>query len=126
MNRFRELREAHGYTQDYVAEAIGVSRITYVRYENSDRQMKVSELINLAKLYHVSIDYLLGLTDVAVWDKKIDPFLLSSERASDDSVASDVITPELQKQIERYIDTAVRRALDKRGLSSDDPEAPSD
>lgn len=64
MNRIRELREAHNFTQDFVAEAIDVSRITYVRYENDSRPMKAPELIRLATLYHVSVDYLLGLSDV--------------------------------------------------------------
>ena len=128
MTRFRELREAHNYTQDFVAEAIGVSRITYVRYENGGRQIKVSELINLAKLYHVSIDYLLGLTDVAVWDKKIDPLLIKQERASDrsNSVSQESLTEDVQKYIEQCVDIAIRQALDKRGTPSDDPEGPSD
>lgn len=63
MTRLRELREAHNYTQDYVAEAIDVSRITYIRYETDLRPMKAPELIRLAALYHVSIDYLLGLSE---------------------------------------------------------------
>ena len=63
MTRIRALREQFGYTQDFVAEAIGISRITYVRYENDMRNMRGPELLALAKLYHVSVDYLLGYGD---------------------------------------------------------------
>lgn len=61
--RIRDLRLSHKYTQKYVAEAINVSRITYVRYESEIRQMKTGELIALSRLYNVSTDYILGLTN---------------------------------------------------------------
>ena len=63
MTRLRELREKYGYTQDYVAEMINVSRITYVRYESDMRNMRGRELKAAAELYHVSVDYILGLED---------------------------------------------------------------
>ena len=63
MTRLRELREKYGYTQDYVAEAINISRITYVRYEMDMRNVRGPELQALADLYHVSVDYLLGRDD---------------------------------------------------------------
>ncbi|MGX8705175.1 MAG: helix-turn-helix domain-containing protein [bacterium] len=63
MTRLRELREKYGYTQDYVAEAIKISRITYVRYEMDMRNVRAPELQALADLYHVSVDYLLGRGD---------------------------------------------------------------
>ena len=63
MTRLRELRERYGYTQDFVAEAINISRITYVRYENDMRNVRGPELKALSELYHVSVDYILGLDD---------------------------------------------------------------
>lgn len=79
--RLREIREAYNYTQEYVSEAIGVSRITYIRYENEERPIKGPELIGLSKLYNVSVDYLLGITDVSVYDTKKDPSPKERERA---------------------------------------------
>ena len=63
MTRLRELRERYGYTQDFVAEAINISRITYVRYENDMRNVRGPELKALSDLYHVSVDYILGNED---------------------------------------------------------------
>lgn len=65
MTRLRELREKNGYTQDFVAEAINISRITYVRYENDMRNIRGPELRALAELYHVSVDYILEIADEA-------------------------------------------------------------
>ena len=115
--RLREVREMHNYTQEYVAEAIGVSRITYYRYESDFRQMKAPELIALAKLYHVSIDYLLGLTDTAVWDEKID--LVDNQVDTSTNFNDSLLSEADQKSIEQYIDTAISRALGKLGLSAD-------
>ena len=37
--------------------------ITYSQYENGQRQLPIGILIALARFYHTSTDYLLGLTD---------------------------------------------------------------
>ena len=63
MTRLRELREKYGYTQDFVAEAINISRITYVRYESDMRNVRGPELQALADLYNVTVDYILGRED---------------------------------------------------------------
>jgi len=65
VTRLRELREKNGYTQDFVAEALNISRITYVRYENDMRNIRGPELRALAELYHVSVDYILEIADEA-------------------------------------------------------------
>ena len=50
-------------TQAELADYLGCQREVYRRYEKSTRQIPIDFLIKLAKLYHVSIDYLVGLTD---------------------------------------------------------------
>ena len=74
MTRLRELRERYGYTQDFVAEAINISRITYVRYENDMRNVRGPELKALSDLYHVSVDYILGNEDEVDIPALIDHF----------------------------------------------------
>lgn len=60
--RLQALRKQFGYSQNDVAEFIGVSRSTYAGYEtgNSKPIRKVNEIANL---YSVSIDYILCRTD---------------------------------------------------------------
>ena len=61
--RIENLRADHDYTQQYVADQLGISREVYRRYEKGTRSIPVDCLIGLAKLYNVSTDYLLNLTN---------------------------------------------------------------
>ena len=60
--KIKELRKAHGYTQDYVASAIGVIRQTYSHYETGKRTPNPEILFKIAGLYNISVDDLLQLT----------------------------------------------------------------
>ena len=61
--RIKNLREDYDFTQDYVAKYLKVNRVVYNRYENGIREIPISILIKLSKLYNVSIDYMVGLTN---------------------------------------------------------------
>lgn len=58
----KELRKAHGYTQDYVAEFLGLVRQTYSHYETGKRSPNPEILFKLAGLYSISVDDLMQLT----------------------------------------------------------------
>lgn len=60
----RKLRTDMGYTQKQVAEVLGVSQNTYSQYEIGILNYPVDALVKLADFYGVSVDYLLGRTDV--------------------------------------------------------------
>ena len=61
--RLKELREENKYTQQYVAEILNIRQNTYSQYENEKREIPIRALIVLAKLYDVSVDYILELPD---------------------------------------------------------------
>ena len=61
--RIRNLREDADLTQQQVEQILHINQNTYSQYENGHRQIPIDVLIALAKLYHTSIDYLLGLTN---------------------------------------------------------------
>jgi DNA-binding XRE family transcriptional regulator len=61
--RIRDLREDEDLKQAYVAVKLHISQQTYQRYESGEREIPVHLLVELAELYDVSTDYLLGLTD---------------------------------------------------------------
>ncbi len=63
--RLKELREDRDIRQTEIAEYLHIRQNTYSQYENGQRQLPVDVLIALAKFYHTSTDYLLGLTDQA-------------------------------------------------------------
>ncbi len=64
MKRLRELREEKRLYQKEVAKALGISRQAYNRYELGRRNPDNTMLIELATLFNVSIDYLLGYTNI--------------------------------------------------------------
>lgn len=60
MNRLKELRKDRGLTQSQLAEKIGVSKITVLRWENNERQIKPDKAQLLADYFGVEVPYLLG------------------------------------------------------------------
>ena len=60
--KLKELRKTFGYTQDYVASALGVIRQTYSHYETGKRIPSSETLFKLAGLYNISVDDLMQLT----------------------------------------------------------------
>ncbi|MBQ8526761.1 MAG: helix-turn-helix transcriptional regulator [Clostridia bacterium] len=59
--RIHDLRIDNDLTQQQVADYLMCNRQVYARYERGIREIPVSMLIKLAKLYNVSIDYILDL-----------------------------------------------------------------
>ena len=60
-NRLRALREEKDLKQTTVAEDLGLSRTTLSNYEAGMRP-SIENAIALAQYYHVSLDYIVGLS----------------------------------------------------------------
>ena len=63
MNRLRDLREDADLTQTQVAKFLGMSQTGYSKYETGENDIPTRVLIELAKFYHTSIDYILYVSD---------------------------------------------------------------
>lgn len=61
--RIRDLREDSDRTQKELARILGCSQQVYINYELGQRDIPTDILIMLAKLYNVSVDYILDLED---------------------------------------------------------------
>lgn len=61
--RIRELRQDNDLSQREIAEMLGIAQTTYSQYELYKRPMPIEYLVALCKYYHVSADYMLGLTN---------------------------------------------------------------
>lgn len=64
MNNMKKIRESLQLTQVKVANDLKLSRQVYNFYENGKRNPDMQTLIKIADYYGVSIDYLLGRTNV--------------------------------------------------------------
>ena len=95
-----ELRSRLGYSQEEVAAAIDVSRVTYTRYENGTHKPDAFAAVKLAHLFGVPVEYILCM----------------ELPEDDEDLAS------LQVSI-RHLNAAGRRQLDKYiGYLLADPE----
>ena len=61
--RIKDLREDNDLTQKEVSKILHCSQQVYSNYELGQRDIPTAVLICLAKHYHTSTDYILGLTD---------------------------------------------------------------
>ena len=60
--RIRDMREDADLTQQDVADYLHCDQSLYSKYERGERAIPLAAMIQLAKLYKTSVDYLAGLT----------------------------------------------------------------
>ena len=61
--RLKECRKAIGKTQDEIAMLMLMTQQQYSRYENGIFELNYGQISFLCKLYNISADYLLGLSE---------------------------------------------------------------
>lgn len=64
MNRIKELRTEFGITQAELAKMLKISDRAVGYYEKGEREPDNDTLIKIAEYFKVSVDYLLGRTDI--------------------------------------------------------------
>ena len=62
--RIRDLREDYDLTQKDVSKFLHCSQQIYSNYETGKVEIPIDFLIQLAKFYNTTTDYILGLTNV--------------------------------------------------------------
>lgn len=63
-SRIKKLRTSYSLTQTEFAEKIGTTQATLSSYENTDKTPSLDIVKNIAEIFTVSIDWLLGLSDI--------------------------------------------------------------
>lgn len=58
--RLQELRKMNGYSQEVLAEKLGVSRQSISKWERAESSPEIDNLMALAKIYGISVDDLLN------------------------------------------------------------------
>lgn len=59
--RLKDLRKANNWTQQQLANKIGLSKTVISKYENNIQMPTIDTLVKLAALFNVSMDYITGL-----------------------------------------------------------------
>ena len=62
------LRKERGLTQKQLADMVGVAVSAISAYEAGNRYPTYSGLVSLARIFHVSTDYLLGIANTRIVD----------------------------------------------------------
>lgn len=60
--RLRDMRKLKGLSQNYLATYMNVSQVTISNWERGTKEPSFTALIDLANLFGVTCDYLLGVT----------------------------------------------------------------
>lgn len=69
--RLKALREDKGFTQKHLAEALNITVSAISHYEIGTREPSIDILIRMAEILNVSVDYLVGSTDVNILPKEM-------------------------------------------------------
>jgi transcriptional regulator with XRE-family HTH domain len=124
-SRLVALRKKYGYSQESLAEQLGISRQAISKWERAEASPDTDNLITLANLYGLSLDDLLntgkGLPErgeTSAEDNKNEP---SKERGTygysinfnDDEVEVDGSTLDWEEELERKIDAAEQAAEER-------------
>ena len=62
--RLKELRTEKGFTQKQVAKELNVSEDSVYNWEKGRSEPSITDLISLSTLLDVTIDYLVGKTEI--------------------------------------------------------------
>ena len=62
--RIRDLREDADLKQRQIAEYLVCDQSLYSKYERGERDLPLEAAVKLAQFYKVSVDYLVGVTDI--------------------------------------------------------------
>ena len=103
-NRLQQLRKENGYTQEVLAEKLGISRQSISKWERAEASPDTDNLLALAKIYGISVDQLLDtsadVTIINTDDKKKD---VKGKMKSMLSKANDFgMYPELAKKLVKF------------------------
>ena len=83
--KLRELRNKSGLTQNEIAARLGVSGQTILNWENGIYEPKINQLIQLADLFNVSVDYLIERKNT---DKNVDDICKELDKISKEEFIS--------------------------------------
>ncbi len=101
-NRLKKLRDENNFSQKSVAQKLNISNATLSQYESGVRQPSYDVLKKIADIYNVSIDYLLGRTDI----KNYEEYTIAAH--TDDRTQQ--LSDEDRKQLDDFIDFLIAKS----------------
>lgn len=97
--RIKALRQNKDLSGEELGKLVGVSKVSVWQWENGINYPNNNILIKLSDLFGVSIDYLLGRTDIKNKPEQLPEFVFALYGEVED------LTPEQQEEILRLVKT---------------------
>ncbi len=101
--RLKQLRKAHGYTQDELAKQLGIARTSVSGYERGDRKPDLEMLSKIANLFDKPVDYLIGNSNLEKVDDNLLSFLNNLNSSNIEETIVDIYRNESNKNIENDV-----------------------
>ncbi|MBQ8825935.1 MAG: helix-turn-helix transcriptional regulator [Oscillospiraceae bacterium] len=79
MKNLRFLREEKGLSQQKLAEMLNTSQQTIFKYEKTASEPDISTLVQIADIFDVTVDYLIGNSELREKDVKLNSVMLTEE-----------------------------------------------
>jgi len=121
MKRLKELREQKNLTQAQLSKFLNISASTIGMYEQGRRFPDENLLKHISQYFNVSIDYLLGLTNIPnTIDDYIQKSNTNSYHINDDEQTLIKKYRQLKAEDKQIIDTMLERFVPTKELKSDE------
>ena len=127
----KRIRKKSGYTQQEIAERLSVAQATVANYERGVRIPDIDTLIELSKIFGVSMDELIGVhtqperkpSDSSRWERAMEQYadMSPDERRRIDAVL-DAFFPDDTKPSGIIHETTVGAEQDRRAATDDEAE----
>lgn len=120
-NRLKLLREERGLTQQMIADILKVERPTIAGYETNRKQPDYQKINVLADYFNVSLDYLLGRSDIRnpYIEKNLDETKQSEPR---DRLKEDTPYEKISKLVKENEIKTLAAHFDGEDITDDDVE----
>lgn len=104
MERLKNLRASKNMSQNKLAQILGVQPMAVSRYERGLREPDMETLQKLADYFDVSVDYLMGRTDI----KKTPLVEAKGDKVDEIAAILHQLTPENQERLADYLKVLLR------------------
>lgn len=110
----RKLREDHELKQDTIAKYLGVVQQTYSNYKKGHSSLPLGYLAKLTDFYHVSADFILGLTTLQPPASEMDKPYAQGKTLGDVVTLLANLSPERRKMLLDYLSYLLTKQKEER------------
>ena len=105
--RITKLRKQQNLSQDELAKKAGVSRTIIGNYERNANTPSIEVLLKLARVFNVSVDFLIGEGELSSYDKEVLKRIEDIER----------LDPDTKKHLFFLIDNVIQNFKTKKAFA---------